>query len=568
MSSKIAKYGFLTAISVVIANMVGTGVFTSLGFQLLEIQSGFVILMLWAAGGLTALCGAMSYAELGAALPRSGGEYSFLSRIYHPAAGFVSGWVSSTIGFAAPTALAAITFGAYSTSVLADDAPYYWSQMLACSLVIALTFVHAGRRNVSGNMQKIFTLIKISVIVAFCAAAIFLLGEPQAISLMPQIGDGPLLTSGAFAISLIYVSFAYAGWNAATYLSGEIENPQKNLPRILGLGTLVVMILYVSLNAVFLKAASVESMAGQVEVGFIAAQAVFGETGADITGLVMASLLISTVSAMTIAGPRVLQMAGEDFAAFRRLAAVNKDGIPSTAIYFQSALALIFIITSSFESILVFAGFTVALNSFFTVIGVFVLRWREPNLHRPYRVFAFPITPLIYLGLTGWTLIYVLIERPVEGLFGLGVIASGLVVLCDFKNAKRKSTYIVACRFSIQHPASENLTERARSTAQGPFHIHAMSRWILCLRPAGPVAHSACAHSQADLSRKDRHLAIQGHKIRELRQRRFSDWRQGFRSQCREQIRVAHAANAPSNHHRICNISRSRPDRKNKAHFH
>lgn len=422
---KIVKYGFLTAISVVIANMVGTGVFTSLGFQLIEIQSGFVILMLWAVGGLTALCGAMSYAELGAALPRSGGEYSFLSRIYHPAAGFVSGWVSSTIGFAAPSALAAITFGAYATSVIAGDAAYFWTQALACSLVIILTFVHAGRRNVSGNMQKIFTLIKISVIVAFCTTAIFLLGEPQSISLMPQSGDGHLMTSGAFAISLIYVSFAYAGWNAATYLSGEIDNPQKNLPRILGFGTLIVTVLYIALNAVFLKAAPIDAMKGQVEVGFIAAQAVFGEFGADLTGLVMASLLISTVSAMTIAGPRVLQMAGEDFAAFRRLAAVNKDGIPSTAIYFQSGLALIFIITSSFESILVFSGFTVALNSFFTVIGLFVLRWREPDLDRPYKVFAFPITPLIYLGLTGWALIYVLIERPREGLFGLGVIASG-----------------------------------------------------------------------------------------------------------------------------------------------
>ena len=424
---RIAKYGFLTAISVVIANMVGTGVFTSLGFQLLEIQSGFVILMLWAAGGLTALCGAMSYAELGAALPRSGGEYSFLSRIYHPAAGFVSGWVSSTIGFAAPSALAAITFGAYATSVIANGAAYFWSQALACLLVIVLTLVHAGRRNVSGNMQKIFTLIKVSVILAFCAATIFLIGEPQAISLMPESGDGHLLTSGAFAISLIYVSFAYAGWNAATYLSGEIDNPQRNLPRILGFGTLLVTVLYIALNAVFLKAAPIDAMKGQVEVGFIAAQAVFGDFGADLTGLIMASLLISTVSAMTIAGPRVLQMAGEDFAAFRRLAAVNKDGIPSTAIYFQSGLALLFIVTSSFESILVFSGFTVALNSFFTVIGVFVLRWREPNLPRPYRVFAFPVTPLIYLGLTGWTLLYVLIERPVEGLFGLGVIASGLV---------------------------------------------------------------------------------------------------------------------------------------------
>ena len=198
-------------------------------------------------------------------------------------------------------------------------------------------------------------------------------------------------------------------------------------------------------------------MKGQVEVGFIAAQAVFGDFGADLAGLIMASLLISTVSAMTIAGPRVLQMAGEDFAAFRRLAAVNKDGIPSTAIYFQSALALLFIVTSSFESILVFSGFTVALNSFFTVIGVFVLRWREPKLPRPYKVFAFPVTPLIYLGLTGWTLLYVLIERPVEGLFGLGVIASGLVFYVISK-CKAQNICVVACRLSKSPPGERKLS--------------------------------------------------------------------------------------------------------------
>jgi len=424
---RLAKYGFLTAISIVIANMIGTGVFTSLGFQLVEIQSGFVILMLWTAGGLAALAGAMSYAELGAALPRSGGEYNFLTRIYHPGAGFISGWVSATIGFAAPVALAAITFGAYAMSVIAQDAPYAWRQLLACFLVIALSAIHAGGRRASGGMQKIFTLIKLLVIAGFCAAAVIVIKTPQPVSLFPSAGDAGMMTSGAFAVSLIYVSFAYAGWNAATYLSGEIDNPQKNLPRILGIGTLIVMILYVALNAVFLKAAPIAEMTGQVEVGFIAAQALFGEAGANLTGLVMASLLISTVSAMTIAGPRVLQMIGQDFTAFRRLAVVNKDDIPSTAIYVQSGLALLFIITSSFESILVFAGFTIALNSFATVLGVFVLRWREPDLARPYKTFGYPLTPLVYLLITGWTLIYVFVQRPVEGLFGLGVIAAGLV---------------------------------------------------------------------------------------------------------------------------------------------
>lgn len=419
------KYGFYTATAVIIANMIGTGVFTSLGFQLVEIKSGFAILLLWAAGGLAALSGAMSYAELGAALPRSGGEYNFLTRIYHPAAGFVSGWVSATIGFAAPVALAAITFAAYVGSVIGDDGSGVFRQSLAVGLVLSLTLIHAGRRNASGGLQNFFTLVKLLVIAGFCLAAVMVIDNPQPIALLPVEGDGAIITSGAFAISLIYVSYAFQGWNAATYLSGEIENPRRNLPQILGLGTLIVMTLYIALNAVFLKAAAIDDLVGKVEVGFIAAKAMFGERIANVTGLVMAALLISTVSAMTIAGPRVLQVIGEDFSVFRRLARVNRDGIPSTAVYFQSAIAILFILTSSFDSILVFAGFALALNTFFAVLGVYVLRWRAPDMERPYRTFGYPVTPAIYLGLTGWTLLYVTLQRPREALLGMLLIAAG-----------------------------------------------------------------------------------------------------------------------------------------------
>lgn len=421
-------FRFPTVTAVVIANMIGTGVFTSLGFQLLDIQSGFVILMLWAVGGLIAVCGAMTYAELGAALPRSGGEYNFLARIYHPAAGFVSGWTSATIGFAGPTALAAITFAAYATSILPTESSGLIEKALAVGLVVILTIVHGSSRRNSGGLQVIFTILKVGVIVVFCVAAILLIDNPQPILFRPTSGDGALMTSSAFAVSLIYVSYAYTGWNAATYLSSELEDPQRRLPGILLTGTLVVTILYVALNFVFLYSAPVDSMKGEVEVGYIAAQAAFGELGGQFTGLVLASLLISTVSAMTIAGPRVLQVIGEDFKALSFLGKKNEDGIPSRAIYVQSSLAIVFILSSSFESILVFAGFTLALNSFATVMGVFVLRKSQPDLPRPYRTFLFPLPPLLYLALTGWTLWFVLLNKPVEGLFGLGIIGSGLLV--------------------------------------------------------------------------------------------------------------------------------------------
>jgi APA family basic amino acid/polyamine antiporter len=413
--------------AIVIANMIGTGVFTSLGFQLLDIRSGFVLLLLWSLGGLIALCGAMTYAELGAAMPRSGGEYNFLSRIFHPIAGFVSGWVSATIGFAAPTALAAMTFSAYATQSLAGGAGEMVEKGLAVGLVVILTLVHTSSRRRSGGLQSFFTALKIVAIIAFCALALIFVDVPQPVSFLQQSGDAVLLTSGAFAVSLIYVSYAYTGWNAATYLSSELEDPQKNLPRILFVGTAVVTLLYVALNYVFLRVAPMDAMSGQLEVGYVAASYAFGELGGRFAGLVLAMLLISTVSAMTVAGPRVLQVIGEDFAPLRRLATTNADGLPYVAITTQSILTIVFIVTGSFESILVFAGFTLALNSFVTVAGIFRLRYTQPDLPRPYRTFAYPVTPLVYLLLMGWTLAFVLISRPTEALFGVALIASGVV---------------------------------------------------------------------------------------------------------------------------------------------
>ncbi len=423
MSSE-SRYGPYAAASVVVANMIGTGVFTSLGFQLLDIQSTFPLLMLWVVGGIAAFCGAITYAELGAAIPRSGGEYTFLSRIYHPAAGFVSGWISASIGFAAPTALAAITFGAYLSSVF-PALPEAW---LAVGLVCALTAIHATTHRNSSVLQSSFTSLKVVLIVGFCLAALVLTPDPQPVALLPVSGDGDLIFSSAFAVSLIYVSYAYTGWNAATYLTSELEEPQRTLPWILGGGTALVLVLYVSLNHAFLRAAPAAELAGQVEVGYIAATYIFGPLGAKIMGVTLALLLVSTVSAMIVAGPRVLHVIGEDYPTFRVLARTNADGIPATAILTQAGLAIFFIVTASFESILVFSGFVLGLNSLLTVAGVFVLRVREPDLARPYRTWGFPITPAIYLGLTAWTLTYLALDRPVEAGVALLLIVAGAVL--------------------------------------------------------------------------------------------------------------------------------------------
>ena len=422
----------MTALAVVVANMIGTGVFTSLGFQLVTLQSGFALIMLWVVGGVVAICGALSYAELGAALPRSGGEYNFLGRIYHPGAGFVSGWVSSTVGFSAPVALAAMTFGAYTTSSLLPEASEQmtnWVERgLAVALIVILTLIHTRQRETSGTFQSVFTAIKVVTILVISAAGLILVADYQPVSLLPAAGDVGAMTSGAFAVSLIYVSYAYTGWNVATYLTDELETPQRSLPRVLFAGAFGVMLLYILLNAVFLLTTPMELLVGEVEVGVIAARHVFGQTGAMFTGAILGILLISTVSAMTIAGPRVLQVVGQDIRAFRFLAKSNSDGMPTTAVMVQSGLALLFVITATFDQVLVFAGFTLALNSLFAVLGLYVLRWRKPDLARPFRVPFYPFVPLVYLVLTVWTLAYVAIERPQEVAVSVGLIVTGVII--------------------------------------------------------------------------------------------------------------------------------------------
>ncbi|MFV2090128.1 MAG: APC family permease, partial [Pseudomonadales bacterium] len=310
----------------------------------------------------------------------------------------------------------------YLQAVFSDLSPTW----LACGLVIGLTAVHASTRRNSGGMQRIFTALKVFMILVFCVLAWTLVTEPRTdVNFAPGRGDATLMLSGGFAVALIFVNYAYTGWNAATYLTGELVDPERNLSTVLVRSTLVVMGLYVLLNFTFLYVAPMESMVGQLEIGYIAAQYVFGETGARIMGVALAALLISTVSAMIMAGPRVLQVIGQDFPPFRWLARTNSHEVPDFAIVLQSLATLVFILTASFETILVFAGFTLGVNTFFTVLGVFVLRWRRPDLERPYRTPCYPLPPLVFLAITGWTLAYILRDRPEEGLMGLAIITSG-----------------------------------------------------------------------------------------------------------------------------------------------
>ena len=395
--------------------------FTSLGFQLLDIQSAPVILFLWLLGGLAALCGALCYSELSVALPKSGGEYNFISSIYHPGLGFVSGWLSATIGFAAPTALVAITSGTYLQAIY----PWIPVKPFAIGLVVLISLFHLFSRRSSGNFQVFFTGAKVLLICFFIVGALFVSEQFQDIRWIPNESDLSLVGNGSFAIALIYVSYAYTGWNAATYLAGEIKHVQTDMPKILVRGTLVVTLLYILLHLVFLLVAPMSEMQGKLEVGYVAASYAFGAEAGRWFSLMLSVLLISTASAMIVSGPRTLQRIGQDFALLSFLSKENAVGIPQSAILFQLALTSILIVSSSFEAILMFSGFALGLNTLMTVLGVWYLRRRYPLIERPFQVPWYPWPMIIFVGLMLWTLIYVVIERPVEGLLALALVVVG-----------------------------------------------------------------------------------------------------------------------------------------------
>ncbi|MCZ6692333.1 MAG: amino acid permease [Bacteroidetes bacterium] len=419
----LVQVGLVTASSLVIASMIGTGVFTSLGFQVVEIKSIFPLLMLWIVGGIIALCGALTYSELGAALPRSGGEYNLLSKIYHPSLGFLAGWVSATVGFAGPAALAAMALGSYLKTVF----PGLPADHTAAIAVILFSLIHGSSIDIGSLFQNFFTLLKVALILVFLVAAFFV-EIPQDITILPQSGDWELLTSPYFAVSLVYVSYAYTGWNASIYIVGEIKNPRMTLARSLLLGTMIVMVLYILLNFVFLYTVPLDALSGQVEVGFLSGTSMFGASGGKIMSLAIAVLLVSTVSAYIFLGPRITMVMGEDFAALKWLSVKNNKGIPVNSFYFQLMIALIFIYTSSFDQVLIYASFLLILITTLTVAGIFVLRIRQPNLPRPYKAWGYPFTPLIFLVVSVWTLTFVIIDKTFESLIGIGILITGLVI--------------------------------------------------------------------------------------------------------------------------------------------
>ncbi len=421
------RLGVVAAIAIVVANMIGTGVFISAGYMVGSLDAT-AMLIAWFVGGVLALCGAAIYAELGAMMQRVGGEYVYLREALHPAVGFLSGWVSLIAGFSAPIAAAALAFGHYVEVV----APSVGGRSAAVALIVAITALHMVNVSFGSAVQTAFTALKVLLILVFIGAGL-LIGDGSWSHLdMPMAGASSSVFSEVFAVQLFWVAFAYSGWNAAAYVAGEMKNPGRDLPRALFIGTGIVTVLYLLLNLVFLYSARAvqlfQPITGQ-EVGTSAAIALFGTGAGEWLSMLIAFALLATVSAMIMAGPRVYAAMAEDGLFFKILSRRHQKGGPMFSVILQGAIAITLVYLSSIRKLVEYIGFTLSVFAALTVVAAFVLRWRHPDAKRPYRAFGWPVTPILFLGLSTWMIIQGIRLRPEECATHGGItIGSGILL--------------------------------------------------------------------------------------------------------------------------------------------
>jgi basic amino acid/polyamine antiporter, APA family len=429
MTTTTNKLKLSAAISLVISSMVGTGVFTSLGFQVGGTPSVFAILILWLVGGIVAICGALNYSELATAMPRSGGEYNYLSKIYHPLLGFLSAFVSSLVGFAAPAALSAMAFAKYFKTITAGTLLGNITEVhLAVALITLITVINSISLKVSAALQTISTALNLGLILLFVLVGIWH-GANNSFAFTINATDINYIFSNSFATSLIYVSYAYSGWNSAIYIAGEIKNPEVNLTRSLVGGAGLVMIMYIALNLVFMLAVPLLQLSGQLEVGFIASQAIFGGIGSKIVSAMICVALLASVCSYSVFGPRVLQTLGHDYKVFSIFGSVTHSGIPVTALLLQSFISVLLILTASFDSIMTYIGMILGMFTFMVVLGVALHRYQEHKKGNKIKAtWGYPITTILFLIIEGWTILFAAMEKTTQSFTGLLTLVVGSIV--------------------------------------------------------------------------------------------------------------------------------------------
>ncbi len=411
------KIGWKTAAALVISSMIGTGVFTSLGFQLVDIQNTWSIVLIWVLGGVFALIGAFTYAELGTNFDESGGDYIFLSKLIHPLVGYVYAWISLTVGFTAPIAISVMAMKSY----LSQINPSLFTDWFGVAVILILAAMHSFSIGQSEKFHNFSTGIKVGfilllLILGFAYAPV----QENALNFSMTWQDEILLPG--FAVALLYVTYAYTGWNSAAYIVDEIKDVRRNLPKALIIGTAFVTLLFVLIQVVFLKHASVEQLSGNVEVAFIAFKNLFGAEGGNWVSYFIAIQLIATVSGYLWIGSRVTFAMSKDHSLWHKLSVKNTNGIPVRALWFQAGVSILLTLTGTFEEVLLYASFVLQLMGTLTVASIFWLKGRTGAYKSPFK----PLLQIAFILFSIWILGYMLFERPKESAIGLLFVLAGI----------------------------------------------------------------------------------------------------------------------------------------------
>lgn len=424
MDSPARTLALRTATLLVVANIIGTGIFTATGLLLGSVGSTWLVLVLWGLGGIVALAGALCYAELSSAIPQNGADATLLGRMYHPSLGFVAAVVSLVVGFAGPVASAGLALEEYLLPLLP---PWIPPKSLGFLVIVALTVLHA--RDVSGaaQTQDALTLPKIGVLVVM-GLLLVAYGSWSHVGATDPRGFGDALGQAGIGGAFILVAYAYSGWNGAAYVAGEVKDPIRNVPRALILGTLIVTGVYLLLNLGFLVAAPYGALAGRKDIGAAAAEAAFGPTGRVVVAVIIGLGYVSAIGAWIMAGPRVYAATAAPLPRLSWLARRNARGAPANAVWFQTVLTMLLFFGSGLAELLTFMGILLSLSSALTVLGLIVLRIREPDLERPYRVPLYPLTPIVAGGVLLWMVVLALAEDQMAALWCVVTVAVGIVL--------------------------------------------------------------------------------------------------------------------------------------------
>jgi basic amino acid/polyamine antiporter, APA family len=426
--------------ALVISNMIGTGIFTTTGFLAGDLGRPVLVLGIWVIGGLVALAGCFSYAELGMNIPRAGGEYAYLRETWGQGWAFLSGWISFFAGFSAPIAATALAFSVYLghyfptlAATSSQKAHLRWlhlgnAEWVSIGVIFFFALINIFGLSVAAKLQNFLTAVKLGVIAVFLIAA-FAFGHGDWTHFQMAATRSSSHGLGAqFAVSLIFVMFAYSGWNAASYVAEEIKDPQRTLPLALGLGTGLVALLYVALNVAFVYALPLGAMKGVLAVGAASSDALFGGRIGNLFSAAMAGALLSSISAMSLVGPRVYYAMGRDGCFPAGAAEVHpRWRTPVRAIAYQAIVSALMVLTGTFEALVYYIGFSLMLFAALAVMGL--LRVRNRPGFRRLRVvnWGYPAIPLIFVLVSLWMLVWTFLLRPRESVLGLITILCGAI---------------------------------------------------------------------------------------------------------------------------------------------